>query len=212
MAKRSSKHAQTTWKGLKIRLLECPIEVDLLILWVLAWQIFEQLAIFPGLNRVLEMGPHEGRVEMDSLLLCCHLSVDAAQDNVGPLGCKCALLAHDISCIYQVFLGRVSLKEFFYSLYAYLGFPWLWWNTLLLALLTLIRFMYAHFSSLSKSIWVVSFPFCRNQLHHSSGCLQNFWECTQSHCPSHLYRLVHIQSLEVISDLLCSDFAAPTPI
>lgn len=158
MAKRSSKHAQTTWKGLKIRLLECPIEVNLLILWVLAWQIFEQLAIFPGLNRVLEMGPHEGRVEMDSLLLCCHLSVDAAQDNVGPLGCKCALLAHDISFIYQVFLGRVSLKEFFYSLYAYLGFPWLWWNTLLLALLTLIRFMYAHFSSLSKSIWVVSFP------------------------------------------------------
>lgn len=32
MAKRSSKHAQTTSKGLKIRLLECPIKVNLLIL------------------------------------------------------------------------------------------------------------------------------------------------------------------------------------
>jgi len=43
----------------------------------------------PDLDRVLCVGPHEGRLDRESLpLLCCHPSFDTAQDIVGLLGCR----------------------------------------------------------------------------------------------------------------------------
>lgn len=47
---------------------------------------------------------------------CCHPSVDAAQDTVGLLGCKCTLLAHVQLFTHQdpqVLFHRSALKEFF---------------------------------------------------------------------------------------------------
>ena len=47
----------------------------------------------PDLDAVLEMGPHEGRVEGSNHLPADHTSFDAAQDIVGLPGYKCTLLA-----------------------------------------------------------------------------------------------------------------------
>ena len=47
----------------------------------------------PGLDTVLQMGPHKGRAEEDNHP-AGHLSFDAVQDTVGLLGHKHTLLAH----------------------------------------------------------------------------------------------------------------------
>jgi len=70
-----------------------------------------------GLDSVLQMGPHEGRVEGGNHLPlpAGHHSFDSTQDTVGLLGCKCALLANVQLLVHQdpqVFLGRGALKEF----------------------------------------------------------------------------------------------------
>jgi len=72
----------------------------------------------PGLGAVLQVVPHEGRVKGDSHFHCSagHPSFDAAQDTIGLLGCKCALLAHVYLFIHQnpqVLLCRAALSEFF---------------------------------------------------------------------------------------------------
>jgi len=68
----------------------------------------QQLHVFlvlgtPGLDAVLQMVPHEGRIEgNDPLPLPAgHYTFDAAQEVVGFLGCKCTLLAHVKFFIYQ---------------------------------------------------------------------------------------------------------------
>ena len=57
----------------------------------------------PGLDAVLQMGPHEGRVEGDSpfTVPVGHSFFGAAQDTVGILGCKSTLLAHIHLFIHQ---------------------------------------------------------------------------------------------------------------
>ena len=50
----------------------------------------------PDLDRVLQMGPHEGREEEDNHLLvpAGHPSSDGTRDTIGLPGCKHTLLAH----------------------------------------------------------------------------------------------------------------------
>ena len=62
-------------------------------------ELLQQLHILlepgaPGLDTVLQMGPHKGRAERDNplLLQAGHPSVDAIQDTIGLPGCKCILL------------------------------------------------------------------------------------------------------------------------
>jgi len=69
---------------------------------------FQQLHILlvlrsPGLDALLQMGPHKGRAEGDNHLPLSagHPSCDAAQVTVDLLGCKRMLLAHVKFFIYQ---------------------------------------------------------------------------------------------------------------
>jgi len=62
--------------------------------------LLQQLHIFlvlgaPGLDPVLQLGPHNVRAERDKHLPlpAGHPSLDAAQDTAGLLDCKCTLLA-----------------------------------------------------------------------------------------------------------------------
>ena len=83
----------------------------------------QQLCVFivlgaPSLDTVLQMEPHKGRVEGNHHLFlpAGHLSFDAGQDAVGPLGLKYMLLAHVQLLVHQdpqVFLCRAALTEFF---------------------------------------------------------------------------------------------------
>ena len=64
------------------------------------WDLLQQLdALFlgaPGLDTVLQMGSHESRVEGQNHLpqLAGQASLDATQDTVDLLGCKCTVPAH----------------------------------------------------------------------------------------------------------------------
>ena len=83
----------------------------------------QQLHIFlvlgtPDLDAVLQMGPHEEKVEWDNphTLPAGHPAVDTAQDTVGLSGYKRTLLAHVQLFVHQdaqVLLCRATLKEFF---------------------------------------------------------------------------------------------------
>ena len=111
----------------------------------------------PALGTRLQMGPHEGRVEGDDLLLPDdHLCFVAAQDAVGHLGCKCALLAHIKLLVHQnlqVLLHRADLSEF-YSQSVLISRKALT-QAQQLAMLNLIRFTWVHFS---RSLWMVFLP------------------------------------------------------
>ena len=71
----------------------------------------------PGLDVILQMGPHEGRAGLSSFV--------AAQDTVGLSGCKPMLLVHAQLFIHsdlQVLLCRVALSELFsQSVYTHVG-------------------------------------------------------------------------------------------
>ena len=69
----------------------------------------------PGLDAVLQIGPHGGRGGHIPLPPG-HPSFDEAQDTVGLPGYKSTLLAHVQLFGHQepqVFLGRAALKDFF---------------------------------------------------------------------------------------------------
>jgi len=71
----------------------------------------------PEMNVVLQVGPHESRVEGQNHLPQPdgHTSLDATQDTVGLLDCQHTLLAHAESFINQhtqVLLLRAALKPF----------------------------------------------------------------------------------------------------
>ncbi|KAK4818489.1 hypothetical protein QYF61_014219 [Mycteria americana] len=79
---------------------------------------------------------------------------------VGLLDCECTLLAH-----VQLFSHQYSPKSFSAGLHSITSSSSLYWNrglprtrcrTLHLALLNLMRFTQAHFSSLSRSLWMTS--------------------------------------------------------
>jgi len=77
---------------------------------------------------------------------------NAVQDTYGLLDCKHTLLVH-VQLIHQdpqVSTGMLSRSSSL-SLYKYLGLPWQTW-------FNLIRFSCAHFSSLSRSLWMVFLP------------------------------------------------------
>lgn len=72
----------------------------------------------PDLDALLQVGPQKGKIEGDNPLPypAGHSSVDAAQDSVGILACKHALLAHFKLFIHQnpqALLCRTALKECF---------------------------------------------------------------------------------------------------
>ena len=81
----------------------CLHRKDTPALWSSSWPSSgprQKLHLFPvlgapDLDAVLQMVPHEGRVERHNHLLrpAGHPS-DAAQDTFGLMGCKCTLLAH----------------------------------------------------------------------------------------------------------------------
>jgi len=71
----------------------------------------------PELEMGLQVGSHQSRAEGQNHLSrpAGHAAFDAAQDTVGPLGCKCTLPAHVQLFIHQypqVLLGRAALNPF----------------------------------------------------------------------------------------------------
>jgi len=132
----------------------------------------QKLHVFPeleasGLNAVIQMGPHKGRVQGDNHLTCTagHPPVDTAQDTVGlAVGAQSWFM---LSFYIYIFIYTRTLKSFsagllsrisFPSLYSYLGLPQPKWSTLHLALLNLTAFTSTQFSILSRSLWMVSLP------------------------------------------------------
>jgi len=72
----------------------------------------------PGLDTVLQMGPHRSQAEGENYLPlpAGPPFFNAAQNTVGLLGCKRTLLAHVQLLVYQdsqVLLCRATLKEIF---------------------------------------------------------------------------------------------------
>jgi len=71
----------------------------------------------PGLDKVLQMGPHNGRVEGNNHFPhpLATSSIYAAQDALGLLRCKHTLLAHVQLFIHQdpQVLHRAAATEFF---------------------------------------------------------------------------------------------------
>ncbi|KAK4827388.1 hypothetical protein QYF61_017793 [Mycteria americana] len=107
----------------------------------------------PELDAVLQVRSHQSGVEGQNHLprSAGHASFDAAQDTVGLLGCECTLLAH-------VRFSSISTpKSFSAGLLSITSSPSLC-RTLHLALLNLTRFTQAHFSSLSRSLWMTPCP------------------------------------------------------
>ena len=83
---------------------------------------FQELCVFlvlgaPGLDAVLQMGPHKSGAEGDNHLplRAGHLFLNAAQNTVGLPGRKRTMLAHVQLLVHQdpqVLLCRAALKEF----------------------------------------------------------------------------------------------------
>jgi len=124
--------------------------------------LLQQLLILPvleapGLDAVLPMEPHKGRVERDNHLPfpAGRPSADAAQDTTGIAHCW---LVSSFSFIRTPtsFLAGLLSRSSSLGLYSYLGLPQPKYNALHLALLNLIRFLWAHFSCLSRFLWMAS--------------------------------------------------------
>ncbi|KAK4823668.1 hypothetical protein QYF61_005639 [Mycteria americana] len=115
----------------------------------------------PELDGVLQVGSHKSRVEGQNHLPrpAGHTSFDAAQDTVGFLGCERTLPAHVQFVIHQypqVLLCRAALNPFIPQPVLILGVARPNCRTLHLALLNVMRFTWAYFSSLSRSLWMAS--------------------------------------------------------
>jgi len=117
----------------------------------------------PVLDEVLQLGPHEGRIEGSSHLPhpVDHPSSEGTQDTIGLPGCKHSLLAHVkflLTTTPQSFSVLLLPWNFSPSLYIYLRLPRPKCKTLHFALVNLIRFTRAHLLSLSRSLWMASLP------------------------------------------------------
>ena len=87
-----------------------------------------------------------------------HFSFDGAQGTAGLLGCKYILLVHVKFFVHQKPKSFTELLSMSSSgLYTYRGLLWSKNGTLHLTLLDIIRFTCAHFSSLSRFLWMPSF-------------------------------------------------------
>ncbi|KAK4824005.1 hypothetical protein QYF61_009219 [Mycteria americana] len=114
----------------------------------------------PELDAVLQVGSHQSRVEGQNPLPqpAGHAAFDAAQDTVGLVGCERTLLAHVQLFIHQypqVLLHRAALNPFIPQP---VWIPGAALTQVHLAFLKLMRFTQAHFSSLSRSLWMASHP------------------------------------------------------
>lgn len=119
----------------------------------------------PCLDIVLQVGSDEDRIERDNHLVhsAGHLSSDSVQDTVGLLIYRSTMLNCVKFFIHQnphVLLHRGSSPSLHTG---YLGLPQPKGNMLHLVLLNLIRFMWAHFSSLSTSLWLASLTSASNR-------------------------------------------------
>jgi len=108
----------------------------------------------PHLDAVLQVRPHQNRVEGQDHLLCPagHTSFDAAQGTVRFLGCKGKLLVHVQLPIHQHFhilFSRAVLNLFIPQLVLVVEVA-----TLHLVLLNLMSSCWAHCSSLAGSLWM----------------------------------------------------------
>lgn len=84
---------------------------------------------------------------------------DAVQDAIGFLGCT--LAAHVRPLIHQdpiIILSQAVLDLFIPILCWNQGLPWHRCSTLYLILWSLMRFLWAHFSSFFRSLWVTPHP------------------------------------------------------
>ncbi|KAK4815290.1 hypothetical protein QYF61_026195 [Mycteria americana] len=94
----------------------------------------------------------------------------ALQDTVGFLGCKCILPGHVELFIHhlpQSFSSGLLSIHSPPSLYLCLALPQPMCRTLHLALLKLMRFTWAHLSSLSRSLWMAPLPSSMSTAPHS---------------------------------------------
>jgi len=138
------------------------------------------------LDALLQKGPHKGIAEggQPPLLPCwrlLHLLVIQLA-----FWAARAQLANVQLFVHQnpqdlLSTGLLSITSY-PSQYIYLGLLLPKSNTLHLGLLNLIRFLWTHFSSLSGSLWMTSFP---SALSTDWCNLQICWQCTQSHHPCH---------------------------
>jgi len=117
----------------------------------------------PHLGTVLQVCPHQCRIEVQDHLPrpAAHASLDAAQDKVGFLGCESTLLAHVQFAIHQypqVLFGRAALNPSIPHLVLVMGVASTRVQDFALGLLNIMRFTWAHCSSLSRSLWMASCP------------------------------------------------------
>ena len=136
------------------------------------WTVFKGSASFlcwgpPDLDTVLQMGPHEGRVEGDKGP-AGHPSSDGTQDTTGVLGCKCTWLMLSFSSTRtpKSFSAGLLSRSIQTSPSIHT------WNYLYpsakpCTLLNLIRFTRALLSSLSRT----------------SNIWKRSWNCKQIHSP-----------------------------
>ena len=117
----------------------------------------------PELDAELQLRSPQSRAEGQNHLPCPagHASFDVAQDTVSLLDGKGTLLPHVQPFIHQypqVILGRAALSSFFLRPGLILGVAPTQVQGLFLGLVKPYMFTQAHFSSLSKSLWMVSLP------------------------------------------------------
>ena len=116
-----------------------------------------------GLDAVLQMGPHEGKVDEDSALplpAATSLLMEPRLLLVFQAASAYFWLMSSFSSVrtaksFSVELFSMSSSP---SLYFYLGLPCSRCNTLHLALLNLIKFSRSHFLSVSMSLLMISLP------------------------------------------------------
>ena len=117
------------------------------------------------MDTVLQMGPHEGRVEGDKGP-AGHPSSDGTQDTTGVLGCKCTWLMLSFSSTRtpKSFSAGLLSRSSSPGLHTYLGLPQPKCRTLHFALFNLISFTRAHLLNLSRSFPLDGIPsiFCVN--------------------------------------------------
>ena len=116
------------------------------------------------MDTVLQVGPHEDRVEGDNHLLLPAATLLVMEPRI-PMAFQAARAHSQIMSRFspirtsKSFSAGLLSRSSSPSQYSYLGLPRLKCNTLHLALLHLMTLSWAHFSSLSRSPSMVSLPY-----------------------------------------------------
>ena len=127
--------------------------------------LLQQLHIFllleaPGLDAVLQTGPHRCREDGSCCLPCLAglPSFDAAQDRIGFMGCKLMLICFFINQHLQVLLCRGALYPFSAQPVFMIETALTQCTDLHLILFIFIRFAQAHPSTLARFLFMTSLP------------------------------------------------------